>query len=235
MKLTLRVVGTLMGVPQELLPGFQAWVANVLGLLAPLDLKAEDVTIPDDQLVSIYERVYSAYVAYKELMEERRANPGEDLMSAMLTLTNEDGSLALTDDEVLAHMVGITAAGTDTTSNLIVNMVRYFTESPDQLELVRNEPELWDNAVLEGLRRASVSNLLLRTATEDSEVGGVMIPAGSKVALALPAANADPAKFPDPLRFDVRRPNAADHLGLGRGRHYCLGAPLAPPEARIAV
>ena len=97
-----------------------------------------------------YARVHAAYLTYKDLLDERRADPGEDLMSAMLTLTDEDGSLALTDDEVLAHMVGITAAGTDTTSNLVVNMVRYFTESPDQLALVRAQPELWDNVTDEG-------------------------------------------------------------------------------------
>src|SRR5262249_39921226 len=157
-QLTLRSVGRLMDVPPDVLAGFHAWVIDVLGILAPIDLKPEDVTTPDDQLAAIYERVYSAYLTYSELIEERRANPGEDLCSAMVTLTDEDGAPSLTNDQILAHMVGITAAGTDTTANLIVNLVRYFTESPDQLELVLEDPALWDNAVIEGLPLAGISN-----------------------------------------------------------------------------
>jgi cytochrome P450 len=234
-QVTLGTVGRLLDIPPDLLAGFHSWVADVLGILAPLDLQPEDVTVPDDQLVAIYERVHSAYVTYAEFIERRRADPGTDLCSAMLALTDEHGEPALSDDEVLAHMVGITAAGTDTTSNLIVNMVRYFTEHPDQLQLVVDDPGLWDNAIAEGLRRASISNQLFRISRRESEVLGVTIPAGANVALSLPAANADPAKFPDPLRFDVRRDNAGEHLAFGRGRHFCLGAPLAPPEARIAL
>lgn len=233
--LTLRTVGRLLDVSPDLLAGFHAWVIDVLGILAPIDLEPEDVTTPDDQLAASYERVYSAYVTFSEFIEGRRANPGEDLCSAMVSLADEDGKQALSNDEVLAHMVGITAAGTDTTANLIVNLVRYFTESPDQLELVLEDPSLWDNAVLEGLRRAGISNQLFRISVKDSEIAGVTVPARSNVGLLLPAANSDPAKFPDPLRFDVRRENAGEHLSFGRGRHFCLGAPLAPPEARIAV
>lgn len=234
-QITLRTIGRLMDVPPDTLSGFHAWVIDVLGILAPIDLKPEDVTTPDDQLAAIYERVYSAYLTYSKFIEDRRANPGDDLCSAMVTLADEDGKPSLTDDQVLAHMVGITAAGTDTTANLIVNLVRYFTECPDQLEAVRDEPSLWDNAVLEGLRRAGISNQLFRISVKESEIAGVTVPARSNVAVLLPAANADPAKFPDPLCFDVRRENAAEHLSFGRGRHFCLGAPLAPPEARIAV
>jgi cytochrome P450 len=233
--LTLRVVGTLIGVPRELLADLQAWMIDVLGVLAPIDLKPEDVRTPDDELVGIFQRVYAAYVKYTEFMEGKRANPGEDLCSAMLTVEDDDGEPMLSTDEVMAHMVGITAAGTDTTANLIVNLVRLFTENPDQLELVLDTPELWENAVQEGLRRAPVAVQIGRISTRESEIGGVKIPARAAMALSLPAANGDPRKFEEPLRFDVRRPNAGEHLALGRGRHYCLGATLAPPEARIAL
>jgi len=235
MQLTVRVVGTMVGLPQDLIPGFLAWIGDVFGVLAPIDLKPEDVTTPDDQLVATFERLYSAYLTYTELLEERRASPGDDLASAMLALTDEDGRPALSTDQVLAHMVGITAAGTDTTAALITNMVRYFTESPEQLQLVLDDPSLWDNAVREGLRRSAVSLQLFRISTRESAIAGVTIPARSNVCISLASANADPAKFPDPLRFDVRRENAAEHLALGHGRHYCLGAPLAPPEARIGL
>jgi hypothetical protein len=234
-QLTLRVVGTLLNVPREMLPGFQAWINDIFGILAPIDLRPEDVTTPDEQLVATYERVHAAYLTYSRFVQERREAPGDDLASAMLTITDDDGRPALSNDDVLAHMVGITAAGTDTTANLIVSMVRLFTAAPDQLELVLADPSLWENAIAEGLRRAAISNQVFRIATRDAEIAGMRIPAGSKVGVVLPAANADPAKFPDPLRFDVRRENAGEHLSLGRGRHFCLGAPLAPPEAQIAL
>jgi cytochrome P450 len=234
-QLTLRTVGRLLDLPPDMLSGFHAWVANVLGVLAPIDMKPEDVPTPDDELVAIYERVYSAYVTFSGFVDERRADPGADLCSAMLSLKDEDGRPVLTNDEVLAHMVGITAAGTDTTANLIVNMVRFFTQAPDQLELVLDDPSLWDNAVQEGLRRSGIANQVFRISTRESEIAGVTVPAGSAIALSLPAANADPDMFPDPLRFDVRRENAKENLAFGRGRHFCLGAPLAPPEARIGL
>jgi cytochrome P450 len=153
----------------------------------------------------------------------------------MLAITEEDGSPSLTTDQVLAHMVGITAAGTDTTAALITNLVCYFTADPEQLQVVLDEPALWPNAVLEGLRRSGITTQLFRISTRESEIAGVTIPAGSNVCIGIASANADPAKFPDPLRYDVTRSNVAEHLQLGHGRHYCLGAPLAPPEAQIAV
>jgi cytochrome P450 len=234
-ELSLRVTTTMLGVPQELVPGFQAWVADVFGIFAPVDLKPEDVTTPDDELVANYERIHSAYLTYSRFVEERRANLGDDLASAMLSLTDELGQAILSGDEVLGHMVGITAAGTDTTASLVVSLVRFFTADPEQLQLVLDDPSLWDNAIAEGLRRAAIVNQTYRRSTRPSTIAGVQIPAGANVIMSILAANADPAKFPDPLRFDVRRSNASEQLGLGRGTHFCLGAPLVAPETRIAL
>jgi cytochrome P450 len=235
MPLTLRVVGRMLNLPPEMLPGLQAWINDVFAILAPIELKPEDVPVPDDQLAATYERLHGAYQTYSAFLASRRADPGDDLASAMLTLTGDDGRPALTGDEVLGHMVGLTAAGTDTTANLIVNMVRLFTAHPEQLTLVLDDPALWDNAVQEGLRRSAIVQQLFRISTRESVIAGVTIPERSHVIVSPTAANADPAKFPDPLRFDVRRANAGEHLALGRGRHFCLGSPLVLPEARIAL
>jgi cytochrome P450 len=232
---TVRVVGTMLGLPEDMLPGFLSWIGDVLRVLAPKDTRPEDVTIPADELVGTFERLHGAYLTYAELLEERRAEPRDDLASAMLALTDEDGHPALSTDQVLAHMLGVTAAGTDTTAALITNMVRWFTACPDQRRLVLDEPGLWENAVQEGLRRSAIALHSLRISTRDTEVGGVPIPAGSNVWLGIASANADPRVFADPLRFDVRRPNVDEHLAFGRGRHFCLGAPLARPEARVAL
>jgi cytochrome P450 len=234
-QLTLRVIGTMLDLPREMLPGFLDFIGDVVGLLAPIDMTADRVTMPDDQLVGRYERVHAAFVLYSEFLDERRANPGDDLTSAMLALTDDDGEPLLTSDQVLGHMLGLVAAGGDTTALLITNMVRSFTESPDQLRLVLDDPRLWDNAVWEGLRRSGIVTQMLRLTREDAEIAGVTIPAGSTVAPSLVSANSDPSRFPDPLRFDVARANAGDSLTFGHGRHYCLGAPLAIPEARIGL
>ncbi|MDP9185474.1 MAG: cytochrome P450, partial [Actinomycetota bacterium] len=190
-QVTLRVVTTMLALPPHMLEGFQAWIVNMFTLLAPIDLKPEDVSIPDDQLVTIYERVHGNYRTYENLLNERRANPGDDLASAMLELTDDEGNPRFTSDQVLTHLVGITTAGVDTSSNLIVNMVRYFTESPDQLQLVLDEPALWDNAVQEGIRRSAISTQLFRISTRESELCGVTIPAGATIVQSLAAANGD--------------------------------------------
>ncbi len=235
MQLALRVVGQLLYIPPDMLPGFLDWIGDVVGLLSPIDLKPEDVTRSDEWLVSTYERVYSAYLVYSKLLEERRANPGSDLTSAMLSLTDDEGQPALSTDKVLGHMLGLIAAGADTTALLVANMVRFFTECPEQLEILRDDPSLWDNAVWEGLRRSAIVTQMFRISRRDVEMAGVRIPAGSTVAPSLVSANADPERFSDPLRFDVRRANATKSLTFGHGRHYCVGAPLAVPEARIAL
>ncbi len=234
-QLTIRVVGSMLALPEQMLPGFLAWIGDVFAVLAPIDLQPEDVTIPDDDLVATFERLHAAHLIYVDLLEERRRNPGDDLASAMVALTDDEGRPLLSSEEVLAHMVGLTAAGTDTTAALMTNMVRYFTEDPAQLRDVLDEPDLWDNAIQEAIRRSSVALHSLRITTRDTELEGYAIPRGKPVYVALCAANGDPSVFPDPLRFDVRRANAKEHLGLGLGRHKCLGAPLAPPEVRIAL
>jgi cytochrome P450 len=132
-------------------------------------------------------------------------------------------------------MLGLVSAGADTTALLITNLVRLFTEHPEQLQIVLDEPALWESAVWEGLRRTSIVTQMRRLCVRDVDFGGVHIPAGSSVAPSIVAANVDPSKFSDPLRFDVRRQDKAKPLTFGHGRHYCVGAPLAVPEARIAL
>jgi cytochrome P450 len=234
-RLTVRVVARMLGVPDDLVPGFQAWINDVFRTLAPIEWTPEDVTTPDDQLVATYANVWKAFAVYSELLEQRRRDPADDLISALLALQDDAGRPFLSTDKVLAHMVGITAAGTDTTANLIVNTVRLFTRHPDQLALVLEDPALWENAVAEALRRSTIVFQAGRLSTRDAEVAGVRIPARSRVSVMIPGANADPAKWADPLDFDVRRPGLTEIVSFGRGRHFCLGSPLARPEARIAL
>jgi cytochrome P450 len=113
--------------------------------------------------------------------------------------------------------------------------VLYLSDEPAQLQALAAHPELMANAVEEGLRRRGSSVGMFRIVTQDVEVSGVRIPRHSIVWLVFQATGHDERHFPDPRRFDIHRENAGEHLSFGKGRHFCMGAPLARLEARLAM
>jgi cytochrome P450 len=233
-KLTLRGVGAMLGLPQDDLPAFEAFINEIFTLMIPRGAPGNPNLSPE-ALAAGYGRTHEAYKVFSRFVADRRANPRDDLASDMLALADDAGVPLLSNDAALAHMVGITVAGTGTTANLVGYVVRYLSAQPEILGELRADPSLWEAVVEEGLRCASVSGLLYRRTTRDVELRGVTIPARSLVAVNVAAANHDPQKFPDPLSFDIHRPNASEHLGFGLGRHFCMGSPLARPEARVAL
>ncbi|WP_369204856.1 cytochrome P450, partial [Streptomyces sp. PU-14G] len=137
--------------------------------------------------------------------------------------------------ELLGMAFLILVAGHETTVNLISSTLHGLLAHPDQLELLRGSPELVEGAIEESLRYHSpVHAAAFRFAAEPLELAGTRIAAGDAVLVSLAAASRDPAHFPDPDRFDIRR-RARGHLGFGHGVHHCLGAPLARAEAVIAL
>jgi cytochrome P450 len=169
-----------------------------------------------------------------ELIEAKRAQPGEDLLTAMIH-ANEDGD-RLTDNELLAHTELFIMAGQDTTANMISNSVITLFRHPDQLELLRQRPELIPNAVEELLRFIPTTiGSTTRVATENIELRGVTIRPGDAVITIAQAANRDPEIFPNPDQFDVTRPAKPGHLSFSHGVHFCLGASLARMEITIAL
>jgi cytochrome P450 len=233
-KLSLRTVAGMIGFPAEELPAFEGFITDIFTLMFPLNAARNPLMTPA-RIAEAALRTHTAYTVFSEFVESRRRRPCGDLASTMLALHDDGGRPLMTNDAALAHVVGITVAGTGTTANLIGSVARGLSAEPEILAEVRADPTLWEQVVEEGLRRWPPSSTLYRLATRDAELAGVRIPAGSMVAVNVAAANADPAHFPDPLRFDPRRPNVTDHLGFGAGRHFCLGSPLARPEARIAL
>jgi cytochrome P450 len=156
-----------------------------------------------------------------------------DLVSALLTACDEDGRLS--EQELIAMLMVVLAAGHETTGNLLGNAVLALFDWPDQRERLQKHPEGLRVAVEEMLRFIGpVMQSTLRVASEEVTVGGVVIPAGSVVVAMLGAANRDPRRFPGPDDFDVTR-EENPHLAFGHGIHFCLGAPLARMEAEIAV
>lgn len=174
-----------------------------------------------------------AFIEYfEQAVAERRASPRADMISDLLRAESEQQ--ALTSDEVLAFIVLLLIAGNETTTNLIGNATLALLDHPDQLERVRADPSLIPNMVEETLRYDAPVQFLLRKTTQDVELAGTVIPQGAIVSVIFASANRDERRYPDPDRFDVTR-DAQGHVGFGHGIHFCLGAPLARLEARIAL
>jgi cytochrome P450 len=165
-------------------------------------------------------------------LERLRRDPGEDLLSQVL---QDPEAADLTEVELHAIGLLVLGAGFETTVNLIGNAVAVLDAHPDQLTWLRAHPDGWANAVEEVLRFDAPVQLTMRAATRDTEVAGQPVRRGEAVLVYLGGANRDPQVFDGADRFDVRRPNAGDHIGFSAGVHFCLGASLARLEAAVAL
>ncbi|MYT71691.1 MULTISPECIES: cytochrome P450 [unclassified Streptomyces] len=210
-------------------------------LLGVLDIDRDRFRRMSTQVVAPTsdEEAYAAHVEIAgfldELIEDKRcAAPADDLLSALIRTTAEDGD-RLSPAELRGMAFLLLVAGHETTVNLIGNGVRALLDHPDQLAALRADMSLLDGAVEEMLRYdGPVETATHRFAAEPVEIGGTVIPAGDPVLIAIGDADRDPARFPAPDRFDIRRAPRG-HLAFGHGIHYCLGAPLARLEGRIAL
>ena len=186
-------------------------------------------------------RELAAYFA--GLVAARRAEPGRDLLSALVrahdtaadTAGDDGAGAALTATELLSAAYHLVMAGFDTTVNLIASGTLALLAHPGELARLRQDPALLPAAVEELLRFASpLNHVTARFTTEDLPIGGVVIPAGEQVLIAISSADRDPARFPEPDRLDLGR-DTSGHVAFGHGIHYCLGAPLARMEADVAL
>jgi cytochrome P450 len=167
------------------------------------------------------------------IFKERRANPQDDLLSALVQA--EEAGDKLSEDELLAMVFVLLFAGYETTVNLIGSGTLALLENRDQLNLLRQRPELSKNAVEELLRYVSpVEQATERYAREDIKLHGVTIPKGDLVFAVLASANRDEQQFEHGDRLDITRENIR-HTSFGQGVHYCMGAPLARLEGQIAI
>jgi cytochrome P450 len=166
-------------------------------------------------------------------LAQLRRQPGDDLMS-QLVLARDDG-VGLDERELKATAGLVLAAGFETTVNLLSNGTALLCRHPDQLAVLRSQPETWPNAVDEILRFDPPVLLTGRSAVRDTKVAGTPVHEGMLVTTLLAAANRDPDVFPQPGRFDVTRRNAKDHVSFSAGRHFCLGAALARMEGEVGL
>ena len=171
---------------------------------------------------------------FTDLVEQRRPEPRDDLLSAMIAA--EEAGDRLSHAELITTATLLFVAGHETTSNLIGNAMLALLRHPGELRRLRDDPALTRPAVEEFLRYDSPVQYIARITTEDVEVGGVPIAAGEQLILVVGGMNRDPAQFPDPDRLDVGRPEKANrHLSFSAGIHFCLGASLARMEAQVAI
>ncbi|GAB2486025.1 cytochrome P450 [Nocardiopsis aegyptia] len=171
-------------------------------------------------------------VMFERLMAERRRDPREDVISALVADTDE-GRMSAAELRDMCRLLLL--AGFETTVNLIGNGMMALLRHRDQWERLVADPELAGSAVEESLRFDSPVQLTGRWAHTDTEVDGVRVRRGGQVMALIGSADRDPAHFAEPDRFDITRTDAGDHLAFSGGEHYCLGAPLARLEGRIAL
>ncbi len=176
--------------------------------------------------------VMGAY--FMKYVEDRRANPRDDVMSELANAKYPDGSTPEA-IEIVNLTTFLFGAGQDTSAKLLGNSMRYIIDQPGLQERLRRDPSLIPQLLEEVLRLEGSSKQTTRLARRDTQIGGVKIPAGTKVMLCLGGANRDPRRWDDPNAFVLDRPRIREHLAFGRGAHVCAGAPLARVEVRVIL
>jgi len=208
----------LLGIPAEDGPVFRRWATELVGAGHPPE---------------VVEAASNNVIDYaKKTIASKRAEPGDDLISALARETDDD---RLTDDELLGMFFLLVIAGYSTTTHSLTNFLFSLLTHPDELAKLRADDSIMHIAVDELMRYdGGVGVATFRFTKEEVVLGDVVIPAGEILALSLSSADRDAAKYPDPDRLDLtRRPNGV--LGFGHGPHYCIGAPLARIQADTAL
>jgi len=217
------VICQLLGVPTSDRDQFRDWSAAASrlldGNLEPADQEAGGMA------------AMALFTYFADLLEDRRRDPGDDLLSGLVA-AEEEGD-RLTPEELLTTVVTLFVAGHETTMNLIGNGTLALLDHPDQLTKLAGDPAMARPTAEEALRFEGPAQLVPRVALEPLTIGDAPIDVGDSVILGLAAANRDPRRFADPDRFDAGRVDAG-HLAFSLGPHHCLGAALARLEAEVA-
>jgi cytochrome P450 len=220
------IIAEILGIPRADIHRFRRWSDDLSTVLAAHGPVEHQVACARG-LVEFQRYLASA-------LEERKASAREDLMSDIIS-----GAQRMTPPMSMAELVSLLVqvhfAGHETTAGLIVGAVEFLLRHPEQLRALQDDPGLIAGAVEEAVRMTSPVHAMFRTALEAVEIGGVPIPKGAHLQIVYASANRDEARFHEPERFDIRRPDVKKHLAFGQGLHFCIGAPLARLEARLAL
>ena len=217
------VIAEMLGIPAEDRDKFNVWSNDIALAVEPI--------LSGEEIVRV-ERASDEIIEYFEgIIEQRRMDPRDDMLSALLAAEEEGDRLS--HDELLGTLMLLLVAGNETTRSLIGNGMLALLKNPEQLQRLRDSPDLLDTSIDEMLRYDSPVQFIIRVVMEDVEFKGKQFRAGQKVIILVGAANRDPTVFADPGALDIGREEKS-HISFGRGIHYCLGSPLALLEARVA-
>ena len=219
--LPITIIGELLGVSEQDRLRFHAWSRSMIGVSRNTDAMR---ALPG---------IWALFRLLRRLFAQRRADPRDDLVKTLVQA--EESGDRLSEEELLSMVILLLIAGYETTTNLIASGALALIQHPGQRDRWRQDPALAESGVEEVLRFTSPLEIAsVRLAREDVAFGSVIVRAGELVAGVLGSANRDERQFPDPDAVDIARdPNR--HLALGQGPHFCLGAPLARLEGRIAL
>ena len=221
--LPVTVIAEMLGVPPELNATFKHWSDTIIGG----DNNVPGAPQPAETIRAIDELgdYFSAEI------EKRRSNPGQDLVSALVAAHDEGEVMSAAD--LLSFITLLLVAGNETTTNLIGNGTLALGRHPEQFDTLKRNPAMLPRAIEEMLRYDGPVQSTVRCTKEPVQLGGSEIPAGAFALMIVAAADRDPSQFENPEKFDITRdPN--EHVAFGEGIHFCIGAPLARMEARIA-
>ena len=221
--LPVTVIAELLGIPPELREDFKRWSDAIV---------AGDESLSEEERRALFHEIQGMYGYFTQVLEERRQHPQNDLVSALLA-AEVDGQ-RLSDMELLGFCGLLLVAGNETTTNLLGNMILCFDENPGVVERLRDNRALVPGAIEETLRYYSPVKAMPRVTISETMIGDQRIGPGQVIVAWIGSANRDEAEFPDADRFDIERePNR--HIAFGKGIHFCLGAPLARLEAKVAL
>jgi len=224
LRVPIDVIARLLGVDDSRLDEFRDWSEGVILILNPF-------RNPEETKHCV--RASNALSAYmRDLMDRRRKDPQDDLVSDMVLLQKEGAPL--TDGEISNNLQGLLIGGNLTTTDLIGNGIWLLLTHPEELAKLKADPSLINSCVEEILRYESPVDVTGRIAPREMDVGGCPVHKTQSLFMSLRGANRDPAAFPDPHRFDIARKDAP-HVAFGGGLHLCIGSPLARLEAQVAL
>ncbi|CAA9273200.1 MAG: putative cytochrome P450 hydroxylase [uncultured Arthrobacter sp.] len=231
--LPLKVITSILGFEADEGPDLRQWTEDFLVMATPAR-DGEDDDVADAQIVGRIERMVAMTERCAALVEERRQAPRDDVISALVQAA-DTGDVQVAPYDLVTLALELVIAGNDTTANLISHMVHYLLEDRPLWEQLLADRTLVPAAVEETLRRRGSSKGLFRRATADVTIGEAQVRSGDILHVLFASANHDEALFTDPERFDLYREKVGEHVGFGRFRHSCLGAPLARLEGRVAL
>ncbi|MEV5572415.1 cytochrome P450 [Spirillospora sp. NPDC052269] len=231
----IRVIVDMLGLDRADHARFQQWYTSIIAFLGNLT--------QDPDVAAAGERTRVELAEYMiPIIRERRANPGDDLLSTLCS-AEIDGT-AMSDEDIKSFVSLLLAAGGETTDKAISAVFANLLTHPDQLDAVRKDRTLIPRAFAETLRHTPPVHMIMRQPSEDVEIAGGTIEAGRTVTALIGAANRDPGRYANPDAFDLFRDDlsadtafsaAADHLAFALGRHFCVGALLAKTEVEVGV